>query len=54
MTEAVAARTGWPPEHVDAILYGAEPAEDADLVRLAAELDHLLHMSIDVDRGVHP
>jgi len=54
VVEAVAARTGWPPGHVDTILYGAEPAGDADLVRLAAELDHLLHMSVDIDKGVHP
>ncbi len=47
--EAVAARTGWPPDHVDAILYGAEPAEDAELVRLARDLDHLLHLSIDIN-----
>jgi Domain of unknown function (DUF4350) len=48
---AVVARTGWPPEQVDAILYGAEPHDDATLVRLAAELDHLLHLSIDVRQG---
>ena len=54
VVEAVAVRTGWPPGHVDTILYGAEPAGDADLVRLAAELDHLLHMSVDIDKGVHP
>ncbi len=48
---AVAARTGWPPEQVDAILYEARPADDPELVALAAHLDHLLHTSIDVTKG---
>jgi hypothetical protein len=48
---AVAARTGWPVEQVDAILYGARPDADAELVRLAADLDLLLHTCIDVTKG---
>jgi hypothetical protein len=51
VTEAVAARTGWAPDQVDAILYGAQPGDDEQLVRLAADLDHLLHTSIDVHKG---
>jgi hypothetical protein len=50
--EAVAARTGWPLDHVDAILYGAQPGDDEGMVRLVADLDLLLHTSIDLHEGV--
>ena len=52
VVEAVAARTGWPVDHVDAILYGAQPGDDDGMVRLVADLDLLLHASIDVHEGV--
>jgi hypothetical protein len=38
---AVAARCGWPAADVAALLYGAAPADDAALVRLADRLDAL-------------
>ena len=37
----VAARSGWSPTDVAALLYGAAPQDDAALVRLAAALDGL-------------
>ncbi len=41
LVEAVARRTGRPPVEVEALLYGAPPADDAALVRLADALDAL-------------
>jgi hypothetical protein len=36
-------RTGAPTEEIDAILYTAQPGDDPELVRLAGQLDRLLH-----------
>jgi len=44
VTEAVAARTGRPAGELSALLYGAAPANDAALVRLATDLDELERM----------
>ncbi len=41
LVDAVAGRVTRPPERVDALLYGAEPADDRALVRLAEDLDTL-------------
>ena len=41
VVDAVAQRTGRDPAAVDALLYGAEPGDDAALVRLADDLDAL-------------
>ena len=38
---ALAARTGRPPQELDALLYGPAPHDDAALVRLADALDGL-------------
>jgi hypothetical protein len=40
---AAAARTGWPADEIDAVLYSAEPGDDAELVRRVGQLDQLLH-----------
>jgi hypothetical protein len=48
----VAARTGWDPARIDAVLYGAEPGDDAELVHLTNEIDALLHLAVDVHEGV--
>jgi hypothetical protein len=39
--DAVATRTSRPPSEVATLLYGAAPADDAALVRLADDLDAL-------------
>src|SRR5262249_53661964 len=39
---ALAARTGWPPDEIDEVLYGPPPTDDAGLVRLSAQLDALV------------
>jgi len=52
VVDAVAARTGRPAEQVDEVLFGADPTSDQELVRLAADLDRLLHTSTDVHKGV--
>jgi len=44
VTAAVAARAARPAAEVSALLYGAAPADDAALVRLANELDALERM----------
>jgi hypothetical protein len=44
VTDAVAARTGWPAAEIGALLYGAAPSDDTALVRLASELDVLERM----------
>jgi hypothetical protein len=41
VVEPVARRSGWHAADVDRILYGAEPADDAALLRLTSELDQL-------------
>jgi hypothetical protein len=41
VVDAVAARTRRAPPDVAALLYGAAPADDAALVRLADDLDAL-------------
>jgi hypothetical protein len=41
LVEAVSRRTGRPAADVDGLLYGAAPADDPALVRLADELDAL-------------
>jgi hypothetical protein len=41
LVEAVSRRAGWPAADVDQLLYGAAPADDRALVRLADELDAL-------------
>jgi hypothetical protein len=48
---AVAARTGWPAWQVDLVLYGAQPADDEQLVQLVADLDRLVHTVTDVPKG---
>jgi hypothetical protein len=44
---AVSRNTGWPAAHVGALLYGAVPADDAGLVRLADDLDLLVTTTLD-------
>jgi hypothetical protein len=44
---AVSRNTGWPAGHVGALLYGAVPADDAGLVRLADDLDLLVTTTLD-------
>ncbi len=44
VTAAVAARSGWSAVDVGALLYGAAPADDAALVRLATQIDALERM----------
>jgi hypothetical protein len=41
VVESVARRSGWAAADVDRILYGAQPADDAALLRLTSELDQL-------------
>jgi hypothetical protein len=41
VVSAIAARSGWPPPDVGALLYGRLPDDDATLVHLANELDRL-------------
>ncbi len=48
---AVVTRTGGPEWQVDAILYGARPADDQQLVQLVNDLDSLVHTLTDVPKG---
>src|SRR3954454_12507569 len=41
VVEPVARRSGWPAADVDRILYGGQPADDPELLRLTSELDQL-------------
>jgi hypothetical protein len=41
IVSAVAQRCGWPPDAVSHTLFGAPPANDGDLVKLANEIDNL-------------
>jgi Domain of unknown function (DUF4350) len=41
LVDALAARVGWPADHVGWLLYGSVPVDDAALVRLADDLDAL-------------
>jgi hypothetical protein len=52
VVDALARRTGWDADRVDAVLYGPEPTTDADLVGAARDLDTLLHDALtDVHEG---
>ena len=51
VVSAVATRTGRPEWQVDAILYGAQPTTDDQLVQLVSDLDGLVHTLIDVPEG---
>jgi hypothetical protein len=52
VVDALAVRTGRPAEEIDAILYGPEPATDAELVTATDELDALMHLAFpDIPRG---
>src|SRR6185503_19025598 len=42
LVAAAAAQSGWPPEAVDEVLFGAEPNDDKTLVEAAARLEALL------------
>ena len=46
LTDLVAARTGREAPSVHALLYGPTPTDDAALVRLARELDALVHQAL--------
>jgi hypothetical protein len=48
---AVATPTGRPEWQVDGILYGAQPADDDQLVQLVGDLDSLVHTLTDVPKG---
>jgi hypothetical protein len=52
VVSALAERTGWDADRVDAVLYGPEPTTDAELVLAARDLDALLHDALtDVHEG---
>jgi hypothetical protein len=52
VVDALARRTGWDADRVDAVLYGPEPTTDAELVGAAHDLDTLLHDALtDVHEG---
>lgn len=47
VVDAVSARTGRAPADVGGLLFGGPPADDAQLVGLAAALDHLVRTTLD-------
>lgn len=47
VVDTVAARSGRPPQEVGALLFGGAPTDDAQLVRLADALDHLVRTTLD-------
>ncbi|GIH12001.1 DUF4350 domain-containing protein [Rugosimonospora africana] len=52
VVEALAHRTGRPTDEIDAILYGPEPATDAELLSATNELDALMHQAFpDIAKG---
>jgi hypothetical protein len=52
VVDALARRTGWDADRVDAVLYGTPPDNDHELVRAARDLDALLHDALtDVREG---
>jgi hypothetical protein len=52
VVDALARRTGRAADEIDAILYGAQPRTDAELVDATNELDALMHQALpDIARG---